>query len=206
MLNIQKYTGGFTSTNGYAIETGTGWILVDAPEGITAWLRERAITPTALLLTHMHFDHVMDAAEAVRAFGMPVYAFASPDRDLTLENLLGSFSGSNFDVTPFEIDHLLEGEPSVDAGGTKFHLLHVPGHSPDSLCFHLPGENLLFGGDVLMRGGIGRSDFPHGDGGLLENGIREKIYTLAESTRVLPGHGPETTIGDERSHNPFVRI
>ena len=205
MLNIQNYTGGFTATNGYAIQSDGGCILIDAPEGMTGWLKGNEITPAALLLTHLHFDHVMDVQAIVEEFSIPVYAFTTLTRDLTLEDMLGAFTGSNFEVKPFEVNHLLEGKSTVSVSGRDFELLHVPGHSPDSLCFHLKEDGILFGGDVLFNRGIGRSDFPHSDSALLENGIRERVYKLDEATRVLPGHGPETSVGDEKAQNPFVR-
>jgi hydroxyacylglutathione hydrolase len=205
MLKFKKYTGGFTATNGYALDAPDGWIIVDAPEHMLGWIKGHEIVPAALMLTHMHFDHVMDAAAIAIEFGVPVYAFAPLSRDLTLEDLLGAFAGSNFEVKPFEVNHFLEGENIANVCGLDFHLLHVPGHSPDSLCFQLLEEKVIFGGDVLMRHGIGRSDFHHGDEGLLLRGIREKLYTLDDEIEVFPGHGEKTTIGEEKAQNPHVR-
>jgi glyoxylase-like metal-dependent hydrolase (beta-lactamase superfamily II) len=83
-------------------------------------------------------------------------------------------------------------------------LFHVPGHSPDSLCFYLPDQKILFGGDVLFLDGVGRTDFPGGSFEQLESGIENKLWPLPDDTKVFPGHGPATTIGRERLHNPFV--
>jgi glyoxylase-like metal-dependent hydrolase (beta-lactamase superfamily II) len=90
-------------------------------------------------------------------------------------------------------------------GGVEFQILEVPGHCPGSLCFFEKSERVLFGGDVLFAGGVGRWDLPGGDRDLLLGGIREKLLTLGDDVRVFPGHGPETTIGDERASNPYLR-
>ena len=84
------------------------------------------------------------------------------------------------------------------------HIYHVPGHCPGSLCFHLLAENVVIGGDVLFREGVGRWDLPEGDGELLLKGIGQKLFPLDEAITVLPGHGPSTTIGWERQNNPFL--
>jgi hydroxyacylglutathione hydrolase len=99
--------------------------------------------------------------------------------------------------------HLAEGA-AVELLGFHWDVLHVPGHSPDSICLSQPALGLLFGGDVLMRGGVGRTDLPGGSFATLAEGIRGKILTLPDSTRVLPGHGPETTVGMEREGNPWL--
>jgi glyoxylase-like metal-dependent hydrolase (beta-lactamase superfamily II) len=102
-------------------------------------------------------------------------------------------------------DRILAGGAGQDFLGLALDVLEVPGHCPGSLCFHAPTEAVLIGGDVLFRGGVGRWDLPGGDGELLVRGIREKIFPLPEPTVVLPGHGPATTVGEERATNPFVR-
>ncbi|MFQ3577978.1 MAG: MBL fold metallo-hydrolase [Verrucomicrobiia bacterium] len=88
--------------------------------------------------------------------------------------------------------------------GATFALFHIPGHSPGSVAFYLPAHGLLVGGDVLFAGGIGRWDLPGGNGALLVQGIKQKLFPLPEDTLLLPGHGPTTTIGRERATNPFL--
>lgn len=209
----QGYCGGLLATNGYALRapaaSGGGEdsdvvVLVDAPRGIADWAASRGWRVGCLLLTHQHFDHIEDAAEVARRFGCPIRAFAPFDRVLTLEDLFGGFGGISLEIEPFEVDDILAGREVVTVGGCTFRLLHVPGHSPDSLCFHDEAGGILCGGDVLMAGGIGRCDFPGGDGRLLVEGIREKLLPLDDSVVVLPGHGPVTTIGAERRGNPFL--
>jgi hydroxyacylglutathione hydrolase len=102
-------------------------------------------------------------------------------------------------------DFFIEANPDAEFLGAKFEVLEVPGHCPGSLCFLSRADNVLVGGDVLFAGGVGRWDLPGGDGELLFGGIREKLFPLGDSITVLPGHGPPTTIGEERKTNPFVR-
>lgn len=198
----ERFTGGFFQTNGYLIEAPDGsYLLVDAPQGVAAWMRAKDIVPTALLLTHQHIDHIDDAA-AVAAMGARVFAYAPHAPALTLEALLQGL-GMPVKVEPFEVNELLEGRSVLEIGGLRLELSHVPGHSADSLTFFLPQRGELFSGDTLMAAGMGRSDFPGGDGPLLIDGIRDKLLVLPENTQVFPGHGPATTIGAERAENPY---
>jgi hydroxyacylglutathione hydrolase len=205
MLNLFYYTGGMAQTNGWVLEAPSGMILVDAPEGVADWLERRKVRPTAMLLTHQHFDHVMDAAAVKVRFGCPIYAFAKYSRGLTLEDLFGMATGTTMSVPVYKVDHALEGLDTIEVAGISFDIKHVPGHSPDSICFHSVAENLLIGGDVLFAGSIGRTDFPGGSARQLIKGIAEKILVLPDQTRVLPGHGPETTIGEERLNNGYLQ-
>ena len=205
MLKLFYFTGGIAQTNGWVLEAPSGVILVDAPEGVADWLEEQGLRPEALLLTHQHFDHVMDAAAVKARFGCPVYGFAAYSRRLTLEDLFGAATGMGLTVPVYEVDHVLEGLGSVEVAGLSFDLKHVPGHSPDSICFHSAPEQLLVAGDVLFAGSIGRTDMPGGSSRQLLAGIAAKILPLPDETRVLPGHGPETTLGEERFNNPFLQ-
>ena len=205
MLKISFFTGGIAQTNGWILETPKGFLLFDAPDGVADWLETKGIRPLALLLTHQHFDHVNDAAAVKSRFGCPIYAFAAYSKTLTLEDLFGMATGTFMSIPPYVVDHSLEGQDQLEVAGLTFDLKHVPGHSPDSLCFFLAQEQLLFGGDVLFAGSIGRTDFPGGSTRLLVTGIRDKILTLPEDTRVFPGHGPETTIAEERGGNGYLR-
>ena len=112
--------------------------------------------------------------------------------------------GTPCPIDPYTIDHLIEGESALTVGGLTMDLLHIPGHSPDSVCFRLQGEPVVIGGDVLFAGSIGRTDFPNGNHGQLISGIKEKLWPLPDEVHVLPGHGPATTIGEEKATNPFL--
>jgi len=198
MLNFKRFTGGFAATNGYLIEAPEGRVLVDAPEGVSEWLDSEGLEVTDLLLTHLHFDHVLDAAK-VRARGVRTYSYANLSKDLTLETEFGEIFDGAFSVESFETDELLEGVAEINVAGLDFQLLHVPGHSPDSIGFYSKEHRQFFGGDILMAGGYGRTDFPHGDEALLFKGIREKVFALDGGVIVHSGHGEDTTVGAEKS-------
>lgn len=200
-MKISSYTGGMVQTNGYLVETADGNLLVDAPLGIANWVAEKGVRIDSLILTHQHYDHVEDAA-AIRASGVKVLGWADYSKELTLESF-GSSWGLP-EVVPFEVDGRLEaGETEIL--GAKVVVSHVPGHSQDSISLYFPGEGTVFAGDALFAGSVGRCDLPGGDFDLLISGIRAKLLTLPDETRVLSGHGPETTVGRELVGNGFLR-
>lgn len=209
MPRVRSHCGGFAQTNGYLIEsTGGTKVVVDAPGGMVDWLDGQGIVPDAILLTHAHFDHVIDAAALKRRFGCPLKAFAIPNPDLTLES---AYQDLNVRIEAYPVDEQLVGGSRVSVGDLTLECFHVPGHSPDSICFFLAPSTsderpLLFGGDVLFQGSIGRTDFPHGDHDGLIRGIREKLFALPDATVVFPGHGGKTTIGVEKVSNPYARL
>ncbi|MEM9479339.1 MAG: MBL fold metallo-hydrolase [Verrucomicrobiota bacterium] len=204
MLEISAFCGGFCSTNGYLVrnpENGQR-ILVDAPLGISEWVKSQGAKPDALFLTHQHFDHVEDAGLLVKEFGFKVFAWSAVSGDLTLEKWAAE-AGVIDKIEPFEVDHVLENDGeavTVEIAGLTLKLLHVPGHSPDSVCFYDTDSGVMFVGDVLMCGGYGRTDLPHGNAQDLFQGIREKLWPLPDTTNVLSGHGPPTTIGAEKGN------
>lgn len=196
------FTGGFVQTNGYLIQAPDGTaIVIDAPQGIASWLQARGVRPAALLLTHQHYDHVEDAA-ALAAMGATVHAWAPYSSDLTLENLMRSY-GMPVAIAPYPVDVLLTGRDTLEISGLSIGLAHVPGHATDSVTFHFADRGELYSGDTLFAGSIGRADLPGGDPALLIDGIRGKLFPLPPATRVLPGHGPATTIAAERAENPY---
>lgn len=202
-MTPRTYTGGSVSTNGYLLETPDGLLVIDAPEGIAEQVRATGAKPLALLLTHHHFDHVEDAAELAR-MGASIHAFAPMSPDLTLADAAARW-GLPITIEPYTVDRVLEGEQTLDLAGQSFKLLHVPGHSPDSLVFHLPDQALAFGGDTLFAQSIGRTDLPEGNHRQLLDAIRTQLFALPADTRILPGHGPETTIGRELASNPYLQ-
>lgn len=203
-MKLTTYTGGFCETNGYLVETADGNFLVDAPEGIAAWVARRGVRVDAVLLTHQHFDHVMDAA-ALREAGARLYALEAYSTDLTLEEMVRQ-GGMTFAVPPYQIDERLVVTPGVpwELCGLRFALYHIPGHAPDSVVFHLPELECAFSGDTLFAGSIGRTDLPGGSHRQLLDGIARDLLTLPPQTRLLPGHGPATTVGEEKSGNPYL--
>ena len=204
MLKISSFTGGIAQTNGYLVETDQGNLIVDAPEGMAEWLAAQGKPVSALFLTHQHFDHCQDAAAVQKKYGLKIYSYAPFSRQLTLEFLMGFTTGTRFEIAAFNVDEILEGKSNVDVCGISWHLEHIPGHSLDSVTFYSKEDKTLFGGDVLFLDSVGRADFPGGSMTLLLEGIREKVLNLPDDTRVIPGHGPATTVGREREENAYL--
>ncbi len=202
MLEFQTFIGGIFDTNGYLLHAPHGQILIDAPTGVCQWLQKNRFEPSLLLITHGHLDHVDDAAKVKRHFRCEVGYHEASVPLITNPNFFKNL-GFFFEVQPVAPDFLITETRSADFAGIRFQVLLVPGHCPGSLCFYARDDGLLFDGDVLFAGSIGRTDLPGGDTELLLTGIRTKIFPLPDETRVLPGHGPATTIGEEKRSNPF---
>ena len=202
-MHIDTFTGGVFETNCFLIQTASGGILVDAPEGSHDWLQQSGAKVSALLLTHGHIDHVADAAKIKAAHGCRVGYHRDGTGMLTEPGFFRRI-GFPWDVESVEADFFIEETESLPVEGIDFKVLHVPGHCPGSLCFFAESERILFGGDVLFAGGGGRWDLPGGDQSLLLSGIVNKLLPLGDDVRVLPGHGPTTTVGKERATNPFL--
>ena len=203
-MNYQTFCGGIFETNCYLFDAPEGQILFDAPDGACDWLLSLCSAPRLLLLTHGHFDHVPDVARIKQRFGCQVGCHADTVAMISDPSFFRSF-GYALEIEPTHPDFLIEAATNRSFLGREFEVLEVPGHSPGSLCFLSRESQLLIGGDVLFAGGVGRWDLPGGDGELLFRGIKEKLFPLGDEITVLPGHGPPTTIGEERRTNPFVR-
>ena len=202
-MQIDSFRGGPFETNCFLISTAQGGVLIDAPEGCHEWLQQRNARVSTVLLTHGHFDHVADAAKIQAAHGCRV----GYHRDgITMLTEPGFFRriGFPFDIEQVKADFLIDETDSLQVDGIDFKVLHVPGHCPGSLCFFLKADRVIFAGDVLFAGGVGRWDLPGGDQRLLLSGIVDKLLPLGDDVRVQPGHGPSITIGRERATNPFL--
>ena len=161
------------------------------------WLLEQ------ILLTHSHFDHVGGLAEIKDLSNAPISIH--PDAVPMLENEVLAANMWQMSIPePPPADKMLNDGDIVKLGDLQLEVLFTPGHAPGHVCFYLESEGMLFDGDVLFRQGIGRTDLPGGDYATLMDSIQQRLMVLPDETMVLSGHGPATTIGQERETNPFL--
>jgi len=187
-------------------ETSREAIVVDPGDDIPkimAILNRHHLTVKQILMTHAHIDHIAGAARLKQLTGAPI--LYNP-RDLPLVKMMDVQAGWLDMPTPevHSPDDTLEDGRLITITGLTGNILHTPGHTQGSVCLHLPDQNLLLAGDTLFAGSVGRTDLPGGDGPTLIRSIHEKLLPLPDATIVIPGHGPKTTIGEERETNPFL--
>jgi hydroxyacylglutathione hydrolase len=196
---------GQLQTNCYVLESQGQALIVDPgnePERIIRFIKDINVTPTRIVATHTHFDHVL-GVDGVRKATKAQFLIHPDDLPMlqSMQSRVRQFMG--FEVPPPpKVDGYLKGGDSLMVGDEKIRVLHTPGHSPGSIS--LTGNGYVLTGDALFNQSIGRTDLPGGDLKTLIHSIREQLFKLDDHTTVYPGHGPETTIGDEKLANPFV--
>lgn len=171
----------------------------DKPEVIKSWLDEKKVQLKAIINTHGHFDHVGANARLHKMTGAPIWIHRADSYMLTKPDVGWKLEGPNALEAH---DFLLDGQ-KIALGGLEVKVLHTPGHSPGGICLYC--GDYLFSGDTLFRLSIGRCDLPGGDFDTLISSIREKLLGLPDHVQVFPGHGPFSTIGEEKLQNPYFR-
>ena len=208
MMTVERFLVGMIGTNCYlAMNSDTKEAIVidpgDNADVLIEYVEKNNCRPVAVLLTHGHFDHCMAAKELSEYYKIPVYVHEE-DKE-TMEK--PSWNGSDMIGRQliFHADNFFHGEKDqISLAGFDIDVFHTPGHTPGGVCFYVAEEGILFSGDTLFCESIGRTDFPKGSMAQIVRSIKGQLLQLPDDTKVLPGHGEYTTIGDERVRNPFL--
>lgn len=202
-MDIKTLSLGELETNCYVVTSGNAAIIIDPAENAELILKAAGKADIKyIILTHAHFDHMGAAAELKEKTGAELICSLneSPALNDGRFNLSEAFMPY---LKPVNADILVREGDEIRFGDSKLRVLETPGHTFGSICLY--GEGVLFSGDTLFRRSVGRIDFPTGSAGALINSIKEKLFTLPEETVVYTGHGPSTTICEEKTENPYVR-
>jgi hydroxyacylglutathione hydrolase len=175
----------------------------DDIEDVLALVRKHNLTVKQIVVTHAHIDHVGGAMKLRAATGAPILLNQNDQALLKMLDVQATWIGVE-DPGRVEIDHSIGEGDTLRAGSLTANVIHTPGHTEGSVCLYFPLEKKLLAGDTLFAGSIGRTDLPGGSMRKIINSLHEKVLTLPDETVVVPGHGPLTTIGEERESNPFL--
>ena len=212
MIRIKTFVCNPYQENTYILYDDTGAAAIVDPgmygkaeeELVTAFIKGEGLQPELLLNTHCHIDHVLGNRYIYDTYGL-LPQFHEGELPVLMEvQQYAPQMGIRYDSSPIA-ETFLPATGTVSFGRQQLQLIFAPGHSPAHLCFYEPENDFLIGGDVLFRNSIGRTDLPGGNHQQLLNSISQQLYTLPDTTRVYPGHGPDTTIGHEKGTNPFIR-
>jgi len=210
-MKIDRLILGAYETNCYVLrnnEDSKDCLIIDPgleAEVLIDFLTEYELNPVAVVLTHGHIDHIAGLAELRENYpDIKVYIHKLDAEMLTqpMTNL-SAMTGVGFTTAP--ADSFLEENKIIEEAGVTLSVLHTPGHTPGGISLYSKNDRIVFAGDTLFAGSVGRTDFPNGSMTELINGIKEKLLTLPDQTKVYPGHGPTTSIANEKKHNPFVQ-
>lgn len=211
MFTVIRFTFSPIQENTYVIYNEQGWCAIVDPgcyfgnerNELKDFITERKLAPKYLLNTHCHLDHVFGNKFVHKTWGLEPYIHPNEKPVLEYAPISGMNWGLPFENYQGNLHYLNEGD-KLQIGNDIFEILLTPGHSPGSICFYCREQQFVIGGDVLFRESIGRTDLPGGDFDTLIDSIRSKLFILPDEVIVYPGHGPETTIGYEKKHNPFL--
>jgi hydroxyacylglutathione hydrolase len=210
-LNVRTIVSEPFMENSYIVwQTGqTEAFVIDPgfdPQSILKVLKDHALTLTAIVCTHGHVDHIAGNAALKAAFPSAPVIIGHGDAAMLTDATKNLSGGYGMDILSPPADVLLTDGQTVSLAGMDWLVHEIPGHSPGHVVYYRGGEApVVFGGDVLFRESIGRTDFPGGSHAQLLRGIRMKLWPLPAETIVYPGHGETTTIGEEMQHNPFLK-
>jgi glyoxylase-like metal-dependent hydrolase (beta-lactamase superfamily II) len=211
MINIETFVFNPFQENTYLLFDESGQcLIIDAgcetpreQDHLVNRLGELDLTPEKLVNTHCHVDHILGVAFLARKFNLP-FLFHPDEQELFAHSRSqAEIFGLSLEMPPEPSGFLKDGD-TLGFGQSTLEVIHIPGHSPGGILLHDPVGKILISGDVLFRGSIGRTDLPGGNYNSLVGGIRDRLLVLDPSTRVFPGHGPVTSIGEEKSINPFL--
>ncbi len=211
MVHIAKFTFNPFSENTYVLHDGQEAIIVDPgccdtgeQHELGTYLVNNGLEPVRLVLTHAHIDHVLGCTWVHERFGLLPELHRADLRVLEQAVNTGILFGVPCDPPPAPERFIEEGDV-ITLGDARFEVLFVPGHSPGHIALWCADQRFIISGDVLFQRSIGRTDLPGGDMGTLLSSIRNELFPLGDDVKVYCGHGLETTIGEERLHNPFLR-
>lgn len=205
-MRIKSLSLGLLGTNCYIIQKENEAIIIDPGangEIVSDYLTKERLKPVGILLTHAHFDHIGAVEFLRKQYGLKVYMHQAEQLWLEDPQLNGSLLFTGEGIKSSGPDKLLQ-PGRINIGVFELDVIHTPGHSPGSISFLSERDQFIISGDTLFQRGIGRTDLPGGNYLELEKTIREKLYTLKDEIIVYPGHGPATTIGEEKRMNPFI--
>lgn len=212
MLHIKTFTFNPYQENTYLLYNDSGNCAIIDPgmygsneeKIFRTFIDENNLTPKLLLNTHCHVDHVLGNNFVHETYGL-LAKFHEGEIPVLMEvQNYAPQVGFRYDPAPIGEEFLTEND-TIQIGEDQLTIIYAPGHSPAHLCFYSEAQGFLIGGDVLFKNSIGRTDLPGGNHQQLLDNIKQKLYTLPDITVVYPGHGPMTTIGEEKRTNPFVR-
>lgn len=203
---LEKLTVGPFQENCFIVGGGGTGVLFDPGDEaarIALAVEQTKLEISQIVITHAHIDHVGAVAALVDEYACPVLMHAEAEPMLEQLPNQALMMGLRFGKVP-KVDGYIEDEQVIEVGDLSFRALYTPGHAPGHLAFYCEEEGLVISGDALFAGSVGRVDLPGGSMEVLIRSINERLLTLPDTTVVHPGHGPETTIGEERAHNPFL--
>lgn len=211
MLNIKSFVFNPFQENTYILSNEKGECLIFDPgcyssaeqNEISKFIKEQNLTPKLLINTHCHIDHVLGNNFIMEKYEIPLWMHKDELPLLHAAPVYGQTYGVQMTPSP-EPEKFLDESNPLTFGEYELKIFHVPGHSPGSICFYYKENDLLICGDVLFYESIGRTDLPGGNHAQLLKNIKEKLFKLNDETVVYSGHGPETSIGHEKKHNPFL--